>query len=80
MEADSGIDVAVYVALAEEFNTLIATLPDPTKIEEDTLLSLTYYHFILPSLSKTKAWHLIVVSGGTMGPPRAAAITTAVYT
>jgi len=69
------VDVAVYIALNEEFRYVLATLPEPVAIREDPGVSLTYYFFELAHFFNATTSKILVVSAGAMGPPRAAAIT-----
>jgi nucleoside phosphorylase len=69
------IDIAVYVALNEEFNHVLKTVPASPTIEEDPDISATYFIFELDDSLATKKTKVLLVSAGVMGPPRAAALT-----
>jgi hypothetical protein len=54
---DDQIDIAVYIALNEEFTYVRDTLPAPSLIEEDPDISVTYYLFRLRNILGTRVWN-----------------------
>jgi nucleoside phosphorylase len=68
------IDIAVYIALNEEFSFVLNTLPAPVEVREDSDVSVTYYLFDLELPLLTKKSRILLISAGAMGPPRAAAL------
>jgi len=73
------IDLVVFVALHEEADHVISTLPSGYEVVEDHELSVTYYRFKILSISEDAEWSVLLVAAGAMGPTRAATITGYIY-
>src|SRR5262245_40710694 len=69
------VDIAVYVALQEEFKLILPIISATVEISEDEEISITYYRSALPSDVTNVKWNILMVPAGAMGQQRAAAVT-----
>ncbi len=74
------VDIAIYIALGEEFSYFSDVWPRPSKTEEDAEFSITYHYYRISDHSGEKDWTVVTVSGGAMGQERSAAIATRIIT
>jgi nucleoside phosphorylase len=75
----SSTDIAIYAALTEEFQYVIATIPFKATVTEALDMGLFYHFYEIPSLDHSQTYHVLLVKAGAMGPPRAAAITAHIH-
>lgn len=70
------MDILLYVALSEEFDTVMADLGRGFQPEEISDAALTVYRGAIPAPSLNRSFSVAVVGAGKMGNSRAASITS----
>lgn len=71
------VDILLYIALNEEFDSAMAMLGDSFKSDELPDVALTYFWGSIPSPVLSRDFQVVVIPAGKMGNTRSANITSA---
>jgi len=77
-QSESPIDIVLYIALSEEFNTALEELGDRFDHFELDNVALTCFRGLIRSEISSKAFRVLVVPAGKMGTNRASSVTTVI--
>jgi nucleoside phosphorylase len=75
---DAGVDIALYVALSEEFHSVRTELGRGFAPVELTDVALTCFIGTIPSEPSNRSFRIVVVPAGKMGTERAANVTSTI--